>query len=127
MIDFPHSANDVANAIARMLATESRSVGSEYMFTISLADSTYELRLERSKIEAIIRTIEKSHLSEETTLYTDDSFEIFVRPETPFWEDCIRVGEMEGLTYELSKPSDPYLIYILMSPGPAMVRRRPRP
>lgn len=64
-------------------------------------------------------SIKVKDLNDETALYTDTSFEIIVNEEGPIparriRDDVIRVSDNEStITYEVSPPSDEYLLWLI--------------
>lgn len=119
MIEFPHTDDNLITAIARVLQAEYRVEETTYFFKIRGLTLEREFLLERSRLHQLVASIKVKDLSDETALYTDTSFEIIVNEESPISvrrvrDEVIHVSDNEStITYEVSPPSDEYLIWLI--------------
>jgi hypothetical protein len=119
LIEFPHTEDDIAGYLARVLRAELRVENGSYFFKIRGIAQDREFSLNQVNIQAITASIRSKYLNDETALFSDTSFEIIVREENPFparriRDDVINVSDNEsGITYEVSPASDEYLIWMI--------------
>ena len=77
--------------------------------------------IEKSLIDGLIEKLKRKKIKDETILYDEYSYEALVKFETPlpilfrrfFEEDLSKEDPANGIVYELSKPTDEYLLFIL--------------
>ena len=82
-------------------------------------DKSWEI--EKSAIEDLLEKLKEKKIKDETILYDEYSYEALVKFETPlpilfrrfFEEDLSKEDPANGIVYELSKPTDEYLLFIL--------------
>ena len=89
----------------------------EIKITISNYEGTKEFLIQRGYLDEIYSLLNLKQKEEETILYGDNSYETLVSfTNRPFFssDDSIKINDPDSkLTYEISVPSDEYLIYIL--------------
>jgi hypothetical protein len=119
LIEFPHTEDNLAEYVGRVLRAEFRSDEAGYEFAVHWSGGGREFPLARGKVQALLASIRAKDLGDETALYTDTSFEIIVNEESPFpsrriRDDTIRVTDAEStITYEVSPASDEYLLWLI--------------
>jgi len=77
--------------------------------------------IEKSLIDGLLEKLKEKKIKDETILYDEYSYEALVKFETPrpilfrlfFEEDLSKEDPVNGIVYELSKPTDEYLLFIL--------------
>ena len=77
--------------------------------------------IEKSLIDGLLEKLKRKKIKDETILYDEYSYEALVKFETPlpilfrrfFEEDLSKEDPANGIVYELSKPTDEYLLFIL--------------
>lgn len=119
-MDNPIREEEIVALIAEYCRAELSDEGDCYHFTILRRQSKFTLALGKKIVSEIAAELATLDIHEETALVSESAYEIIVREETkiPFRRlrnDKIEVENVEGgLRYELSPPSDAYLVWLLV-------------
>ncbi len=79
-------------------------------------------KIEKKSVENLIENLKRKKIKDETILYDEYSYEALVKPETarpiPYGilfdeEYLLKEDTANGITYELSKPTNEFLLFIL--------------
>ncbi|MBN2737394.1 MAG: hypothetical protein JXR70_10475, partial [Spirochaetales bacterium] len=103
-----------------ILRSESKEKNDEIIFKITKQDKFKEFKLTKSEFLNIIHKLQEYQTSDDIILYNSNYYEILVREESRFSfglrhknEPLIQNDHDNGIKYELSSPSNEYLIFLL--------------
>lgn len=119
MQNFLHTVDNVTDYLSRIFRGEVRSDNDTVFFKVRNLESDVEFPLSKARIQSLLDLLSTKELSDETGLYSETTYEIIVNEEGRFpgirmrGED-IRVSDTEsGMSYEVSRASDEYLLWLI--------------
>lgn len=121
-MELEKSEEEIASLIAEALRVTLDQDDDGYIFDLNTVGVERVLRLEKSTLNDIISSLSEFEASGETAIATPRVYETLVREESHFprmlhrlRDDDFEVSDTENnIEYRLSKPSNEYLIYLIV-------------
>ena len=115
----PISVDEIVKLICDFSRSEVNELKDRYEFTVNRRDRQIKMYLLKSEVDDISEKLAEMEVHEETALASEHSYEIIVREESSFQMRRFRTDSIEvkneeaALNYQLSVPSDHYLVWLI--------------